>query len=107
MAQTSKLNPALLAAHGIPAPTAEYKFSPVRRWRWDFAWLNEKVAVEIDGGMWIGGAHARGARRRSDNEKQNAGIELGWVCLRYYPKEVDYEQIARILVRRHSPLDVA
>jgi len=56
----------------------QYKFHPKRRWRLDFVAVDEKVAVEIDGGEFAQGAHNRGARMANDYEKRNSAIELGW-----------------------------
>ena len=33
----------------IPEPTRELVFAPPRKWRFDFAWPEHLVAVEIDG----------------------------------------------------------
>ncbi len=65
----------------LPKPVREYKFHPVRKWRFDFAWPAYRVAVEIDGGTWTGGAHARGSGIDKDNEKRNSAAELGWRVL--------------------------
>ncbi len=64
-----------------PAYEAEYEFHPVRGWAFDFAWPEQMVAVEIDGGQWKphGGRHSRD----SDREKLNAAAVLGWRVLRY------------------------
>jgi very-short-patch-repair endonuclease len=71
----------LLHQYGIPEPTPEYRFNPQRRWRFDFAWLSERVAVEIDGGQWRAG----GGRHNtdSDREKLNTAAALGWCVLRF------------------------
>ena len=37
----------------IPPATREYKFLDDRRFRFDFAWPNAGIAVEIDGGMRV------------------------------------------------------
>ena len=37
-------------------PEREFRFCE-RRWRFDFAWPSHKVAVEIDGGIFIHGRH--------------------------------------------------
>lgn len=34
-------------AAGLPAPVTEHRFHPVRRWRFDFAWPDEHLALEI------------------------------------------------------------
>lgn len=59
----------------------EYRFHPSRRWRFDFAFPAERVAVEVDGGQWLprGGRHARD----SDREKLNAAACLGWRVFRF------------------------
>ncbi len=64
----------------------EYKFHPKRKWRFDFADPANKVAVEIDGGVFAGGRHTRGAGFRADCEKINAAAVLGWRVLRYVDK---------------------
>jgi hypothetical protein len=74
---------AALCLHGndIPLPTREHRFTLQRRWRFDFAWPTQRVAVEIDGGQWMakGGRHARD----SDREKMNEASLLGWCVLRF------------------------
>lgn len=87
----------IFTAYGLPAPEVEYRFAPPRRWRFDYAWPSAKVAVEIEGGIWIRGRHVRGAGYASDIEKYNCATELGWRILRYQPSKVDFNQIARVL----------
>ena len=67
----------------IPAPIREYRFAAPRRWRFDIAWPEKKVAIEIEGGVFIGGAHVRGVHYESDCEKYNAAAVRGWTVLRY------------------------
>ena len=40
---------------GVTEPTREYRFAPPRRWRFDFAWVDRKIAFEIEGGTWVSG----------------------------------------------------
>lgn len=64
-------------------PQREYRFHPVRKWRFDFAWPTIKLALEIDGGTWAGKAsHASGSGIARDMEKINEAILLGWRVLR-------------------------
>ncbi|WP_224055555.1 hypothetical protein [Vibrio penaeicida] len=44
----------------LPVPETEFRFHPVRQWRFDFAWSLQKFAVEIEGGGWNHGRHTRG-----------------------------------------------
>ncbi len=64
-------------------PEREYRFAPPRKWRFDFAWPNLRVAVELEGGVWTGGRHATGAGLVSDMDKYNAAASLGWLVLRF------------------------
>lgn len=59
----------------------EYKFAvdAGRRWRADIAWPAVRVAVEIDGGLWIYGRHNRASGALADMEKGNAYATRGWL----------------------------
>ena len=73
-----------LRAHdGLPQPEREYRFHPTRRWRFDFAWPQLMVAVEVEGGTWAQGRHTRGAGFERDADKLNAATSLGWCVFRY------------------------
>lgn len=76
----------LLKANGITGWVRELKFCPTRRWRFDFAFEKEKIAVELEGGIFINGAHNRGVHFLSDMEKYNAATIMGWRVLRYSGK---------------------
>lgn len=88
-------------AHGIPAPETEHRFHERRRWRFDMAWPDKMVAVEIEGGVWNGGRHTRGSGFEADAEKYNTASEMGWTVLRYTPKYLRdgsaVEQVKRVL----------
>lgn len=75
----------LLRSVGLPAPVREHRFHPVRRWRFDYAWPGEKVALEVEGGVWTGGRHTRGAGFVADIEKYNAAVVAGWRVVRVVP----------------------
>ena len=65
----------------------EYMFHPTRKWRFDFAIPQYKIAIEIDGGVWTYGRHNRSAGYIADMEKFNAAASLGWVVLKFTPDE--------------------
>ena len=75
----------VLALHGrgVPSPEREHRFHPKRKFSFDFAWVDKKVAVEIEGGIHRGGRHTRGSGYQKDMEKYNEGQILGWVILRF------------------------
>ena len=66
----------------------EHKFHQVRRWRFDFARPDIKLAIEVDGGIWNGGRHSGGKGQLADLEKGNAAIALGWQVLHFAPQQV-------------------
>ena len=67
---------------GEPEPVPELRFHPTRRWRFDFAWPESRIAVECEGGVWTRGRHTRGAGFIADCEKYNAAAALGWCVFR-------------------------
>lgn len=73
----------MFKAEDDPDPVAQYRFDSVRRWRLDFAWVDQRVGVEIDGAIWTRGAHATGRGTERDREKSNALMLKGWALLRY------------------------
>lgn len=76
------------AANGIPAPDEEHQFHETRRWRFDYAWLAERVAIECQGGLFIGGKHGRGYGILRDYEKLNTAQLGGWIVLQFAPEEL-------------------
>jgi len=73
---------------GLPRPQAEYRFHPTRQWRADFAWITERVVMEVDGGTWSGGRHTRGSGWQKDAEKRRAYAALGYLVLPVTPQDV-------------------
>lgn len=88
--QSTALFRALCRRSGVPEPVTEYHFAkPERVWRFDFAWLDAKVALEVEGGIWTQGRHTRGAGFLGDIAKYNRATELGWSVFRTTPSELD------------------
>ncbi len=63
----------------------EYRFHPVRRWRFDYAIPSHKIALEVEGGVWTGGRHTSPKGFLGDIEKYNAATLLGWRVFRTTP----------------------
>ena len=70
-------------APDLPEPEAEYRFHPTRRWRFDYCFVDARLAVELDGGIYIRGRHNRAAGFIADCDKMNAATLLGYRILRY------------------------
>jgi len=85
--------------HDVPAPVREYQFDTdgwtpprydkngnlkLRKWRFDCAWPDAKVAVECHGGIGGGANRGRHVRRggiNADAEKMTAAQLQGWTVL--------------------------
>lgn len=52
-----------------------------RRWRWDFVLRDHLLLVEVQGAIYTGGRHARGAGIQADMDKSNAATLAGWRVL--------------------------
>lgn len=76
---------AALKHAGLPVPVAEYRFHPTRKWRFDFAWPDALVALEVEGAVWVQGRHTRGSGFVKDMEKYNTAAGMGWRVLRVTP----------------------
>lgn len=70
-------------------PEREFRFHPSRRWRFDIAWPERKIAVEIEGGIYANGGHNRGAHIESDCEKTSEAAAMGWRVLRVTRKMIE------------------
>lgn len=77
-----------LQRHGIEKPEREYRFTPFRRWRFDYAWPYKMVAVECEGGAWQYGRHNRASGFLKDLEKYTEAAILGWRVLRITPDQL-------------------
>lgn len=77
-----------LRASDIKGWWREWKFHPRRRWRFDFAFPDELLAVEIEGGHWSGGRHTRGTGFEKDCEKYSEGAAMGWRIIRVTTAQV-------------------
>ena len=59
----------------------------------DFAWLEEKVLVECQGGLY-GGRHLRPDGYRKDCIKHNNAVLDGWLPLWFYTEQIEKEETA-------------
>ena len=86
-------------SEGLPVPVFEYRFDPTRRWRFDMAWPERLVALEVEGGVWTGGRHSRGKGMMSDMEKYNTAVLAGWRVLRVVPAQTCMSETVAMLRR--------
>ena len=74
----------------------EYRFDGTRKWRFDFAHPEARVAIEIEGGVWSGGRHTRGLGFISDCQKYNAAQRQGWSVFRLPDELINPEDLFAI-----------
>jgi len=79
----------------LPPVFAQWRFQNSRhpssgshKWRTDFVFQDAKIMVEIDGGIWIKGAHSHPLDILRNMKKQNDAMLLGYAVLRFTPEEV-------------------
>lgn len=79
--QTSALESAMdriVLRHRLPLPERQYCL-PGTRYRLDYAWVEVRLVVEVDGY----GSHTELDAFRHDRERQNALVLAGWTVLRF------------------------
>lgn len=66
----------------------EFRFHPTRKWRFDYAIPSARVAIEIDGGLFLNrGRHSGGVGQLNDFEKFNEASTYGWRILHFTPEQ--------------------
>lgn len=93
----------------LPEPEREYVFASDlgRRWRFDFAWPDQRIALEIEGlvvrkiaGQLVcQGRHATVSGFVGDCEKYAWAVALGWRVLRFAQAQVKSRFAIDMLVR--------
>ncbi len=78
---------ALCTAAGLPRPVPEYIFCPGRRWRFDWCFVAEKLAIEQQGGLFVQGRHVRGAALLNEYAKLSQAAILGFRILFVTPQQ--------------------
>ena len=79
----------MLGVYGIPPMEKEHRFHTTRRWRFDRAYVEQKIAVEVEGGIWSKGRHSRGKGFSEDCTKYNNAAALGWTVFRITTEHID------------------
>lgn len=81
---------------GLQSPCTEWKFALVvgREWRMDFAWVDQKVALEVEG---LNGRHQFTAGFIEDMEKYNTATLLGWRVLRVTTNKLTTQHTVEML----------
>jgi hypothetical protein len=77
---------------------SEWRFATPRRFRFDFAHLPSKVAIELQGGIFTSNTrHINGAALVKEHEKLNLAALYGWRLFYVSAKTVNDENIYRLI----------
>lgn len=68
---------------GLSGYVREYRFAPPRKFRADFAYVEARLLLEVEGGIYSNGRHTRGSGFAADCEKYNLATLLGFKVLRF------------------------
>lgn len=79
-----------LDALGLTGYVREFVAIKGRRFRFDFAYIQpeHRLLVEIQGGVWSGGAHGRPTGISRDYEKINLAVQNNWKVVQFDTKMV-------------------
>ncbi len=74
---------------------SEHVFHPVRKWRFDWASIDLKLAIEIEGVTYKGpaGRHQRASGLTEDCHKYNSALALGWRVVRVTPAMINDDPV--------------
>jgi hypothetical protein len=80
---------AICRAERWPEPEAEQRLIPGRRFSCDLVWREQRLLVEVQGGVWMRrGGHTGGQAQIDDMEKMNLLQLDGWRVLQCTPQHV-------------------
>src|SRR5438477_4793311 len=82
---------------GGPELEREFRFHPERKWRADFAHLESRTLIEIEGGIYVQGRHNRPQGFAADAEKYLEAALAGWRVLRLTELQITAPNIERII----------
>ena len=106
-----KLIMAMFNSHGLWEPMSEYVFAAPRKFAFDYAWIAEKIALEVEGGVYgrgkpcpacgrkRGGAHSSVQGILRDITKYNLAASMGWLVFRCTPAQLESGEAAAMIAK--------
>ena len=87
-----------------PELQREFVFHPERKWRADFAHVESRTLIEIEGGIYLagGGRHNRAAGFVADLEKYLEASLAGWHVVRLADALITAPNIERLIRAVHD-----
>lgn len=80
----------MLEVEGLPLFEKQFRYLQGRRFRADFAFIEARLLVEAEGGVWAARktGHNSGSGIQADCERANAAAVAGYRVLRFTAKDV-------------------
>lgn len=92
-----------IRAYKLPEPHEQYRFAQSlgRQFSADFAFVQHRLLVEVQGGIWRegGGAHSHPLNLERDIEKQQHAALLGWFVVPVTTDQVQKGEAIALLMR--------
>ena len=84
----------------LPEYVSDYRWHSTRQWKWDIAFVDQKIAVEVDGARRDGkGDHQTEKGMTNDCQKQCNGALWGWTVIRVTATMVKSGEAAEMILR--------
>lgn len=77
-----------IRAHQLPEPEREFVFAPPKKYRADFAYPEQNLLIEVEGGIYGRGGHSSPAGITRDVEKYNLATLTGYRVIRCTSEQV-------------------
>jgi len=82
---------------GFPEPEREVEGIEGKRYRFDFCWKEEGIAVEIHGATHTGKGHTSGKGFAEDRRKMNLANLNGWVVFEFTAEMLNQDELVPTL----------
>jgi len=83
----------------MPEPRREVRFHPIRRWRFDLAWPDVRLAAEVEGGTKGKSRHTNRIGYERDCRKYCEAVLHGWKVLRFTGDMINSGEALAMLMR--------
>lgn len=92
---------------GLPLGVGQHRFAPGRQYRFDRCWPEQKVAAEVQGGIWNRGRHARGSGIAAECVKLSIAAATGWRVLPLTDAMIEDGSAVELIRQALSVIDAA